>query len=335
MKRIFVVCAIAVFLVSCAKKTTDSNEIESNTPVVEQKQEEQVAEEQKAQRFDIESIAVSNVDIGDFPYFNLPTGFRHLNKPLQRNFDVCFFPIDGVMTPFEGKLYKINIDSERGEQFSQRFFEKSMEDYMESIGAVKIFDGEITREEYERYNKQDPNKGDEGDIGYAGQHIRFYVIRSAEQGNIYVQYTVNNAGASLNVLQEASFTQTITKVKAEDIAKDLTTKGKSVLYINFEVDKATINNEALAVVSEITKALNTESALNISIEGHTDNTGDNQHNKQLSAKRADAVKEALVKQGITSNRLSTVGYGADKPLVDNTSEENKAKNRRVELIRVK
>ncbi|MBB1140486.1 OmpA family protein [Myroides sp. WP-1] len=334
MKRIFVVCALAGFLVSCTKKTTDSSAIESNTPVVEQKQEE-VVENQKGQKFDIESIAVSDADIGDFPYFTLPSGLRHLNKPLQRNFDVCFFPVDGVMTPFEGKLYKVNIDSEQGEQFSQRYFEKSMEDYLESIGAVKVFDGEITREEYERYNKQDPNKGDEGDIGYAGQLIRFYVVRSAEQGNVYVQYTANNAGATLNILQEAGFKQTITKVKAEDIAKDLTTKGKSVLYINFDVDKATINKEALAVVSEITKALNAESSLHISIEGHTDNTGDSQHNKQLSAKRADAVKETLIKQGITSSRLTSTGYGADKPLVDNNSEENKAKNRRVELIRVK
>ena len=335
MKRIVVVCAIAGFLVSCTKKGNDSNTPESNTPAVEQTQEEQVSTDAKEAVFDIEQIAVSSADIGDFPYFTLPKGLRPLNKPLQREFDVCFFPVEGVMMPFEGKLYKINIDSEPGEQFSQRFFEKSMEDYLTGIGAVKVFDGSITSEEYERYNKQDPNKGDEGDIGYAGQHIYFYVIRSATQGNVYIQYTANNAAATLNVLQEAGFQQTITKVKAADIAKDLTTQGKSVLYINFDVDKATMNKEGLAVVSEIAEALESEKSLNISIEGHTDNTGEAQHNKKLSTQRANAVQEALVQQGIAASRLTSTGFGAEKPLVGNTSEENKAKNRRVELVRVK
>lgn len=54
------------------------------------------------------------------------------------------------MIPFEGKLYKVNVTSDRGEEYSQRYFEKSM-DYFLSVGAVKVFDGEITKEEYNRY----------------------------------------------------------------------------------------------------------------------------------------------------------------------------------------
>lgn len=334
MKRIVVLCAIAGLLVACGKKTNEAASEDATPDVTVQTPEETEGSVEVAPKFAIENIAVTTADIGDFPFFTLPKGLRNLNKPLERKFDVCFFPIEGIMTPVEGKLYKINIEAEQGEQFSRRYFEKSMADYLTSIGAVKVFEGEITREEYERYNKQDPNKGDEGDIGYAKQQIHFYVIRSATQGNIYVQYTANNTAAALNVLQEAGFEQTITKVTAAGIAKDLTEQGKSVLYINFAVDKATITNEGEAVVSEIAKALQTESSLHISIEGHTDNTGEAQHNKQLSTQRANAVQQALVKQGITATRLTSKGFGAEKPLVENTSEENKAKNRRVELVRV-
>ncbi|HBX61793.1 MAG TPA: flagellar motor protein MotB, partial [Flavobacteriaceae bacterium] len=66
------------------------------------------------------------------------------------------------------------------------------------------------------------NKGGEGDMGYAGQNMKFWVLRTKDKGNVYIQYLSNNAGASLNVLQEANFKQTITKVTADDIANDLT-----------------------------------------------------------------------------------------------------------------
>lgn len=289
---------------------------------------------EKTANFNIENIAFTTADIGDFPFIKLPEGLISMNKPLERKFDVCFFPIEGIMTPFEGRMYKIFVTNERGEEYSQRYFEKSMEDYLLSIGAVKVFDGEITREEYERYNKQDPNKGNDGDIGYTGENIKFYVIRSKDKGNIYIQFSSNNARGKLNILQEEAFQQTITKVTADDIVKDLAEKGKSILYINFDVDKSNITNEGNDVVTQIAEALQNDKSLKISIEGHTDNTGDASHNKKLSNERANAVMNKLIANGIDKFRLTAKGYGAEKHLVTNNSEENKAKNRRVELVKV-
>ena len=239
------------------------------------------------------------------------------------------------MTPFEGRLYKANITSKPGEEFSQRYFEKSLEDYLTSVGAVKVFDGKISSEEYDRYNKQDPNKGDEGDIGYADEQIKFYIIRTKDKGNIYVQFSANNAAGKLNILQEEAFKQTITKVTADEIAKDLAEKGKSILYINFDVDKSTILPDGKEIVKEIAGALKENSSLKIAIEGHTDNSGNAAHNKKLSDDRAKAVLSALTTQGIDQSRLSAKGFGAERPLVPNDSESNKAKNRRVELVKIK
>lgn len=61
------------------------------------------------------------------------------------------FPVNGKMTPFEGQLYKANITAQHGQDFSQHYFEKSLDSSLISKGAVKMFDGEITQQEYDRY----------------------------------------------------------------------------------------------------------------------------------------------------------------------------------------
>jgi outer membrane protein OmpA-like peptidoglycan-associated protein len=72
----------------------------------------------------------------------------------------------------------------------------------------------------------------------------------------------------------------------------------------------------------------------LSIEGHTDNTGSADRNRQLSSERARSVLDALVGLGIAPSRLSANGFGPDKPLADNADEAGRAKNRRVELVKL-
>lgn len=335
MKKNALLLASTVLFLACnnSPKEGESQQLDSASTTVTDSSNE-TSDSSATTPFDITRLPLSTADIGDFPFINLPQGLEEMNKPMVRNYDVCFFPVDGKMTPFEGKLYKTFVSPKRGEDFSQHYFEKSMANYLESVGAVKIFDSEITRAEFDRYNKQDANKGGEGDMGYPGNQIKFWAIRSADQGNIYIQYTANNAGGTLNVLQEAGFETTITKITADQIAEELTQKGKAILYINFDSNKADLTAEGKEVVQEIAAALKKENSLNISIEGHTDNSGNAAHNKTLSEQRANAVLQALTKDGIEQNRLKSAGFGAEKPLLANDSEENKAKNRRVELVKI-
>lgn len=79
--------------------------------------------------------------------------------------------------------------------------------------------------------------------------------------------------------------------------------------------------------------LTTESNLVVSIEGHTDDTGTPAHNRLLSQQRAEAVVAALVGRGIAAGRLSATGWGQEKPVADNRTEEGRARNRRVEIVR--
>jgi outer membrane protein OmpA-like peptidoglycan-associated protein len=76
-----------------------------------------------------------------------------------------------------------------------------------------------------------------------------------------------------------------------------------------------------------------EPALKIVVEGHTDSTGDPAGNQRLSEMRAEAVVAELITRGIEASRLSAKGFGRTKPIADNGTEEGRAKNRRVELVR--
>jgi outer membrane protein OmpA-like peptidoglycan-associated protein len=103
--------------------------------------------------------------------------------------------------------------------------------------------------------------------------------------------------------------------------------------ILFETDSAKILGQSSALLEEIADVLRRNPNIQlVEIQGHTDNTGGREHNQRLSEARAAAVKDYLVKNGIEASRLTSKGYGQDRPLSPNVTEANKAKNRRVQFI---
>ena len=68
------------------------------------------------------------------------------------------------------------------------------------------------------------------------------------------------------------------------------------------------------------------------VEGNTDSVGSDAYNQKLSERRADAVKDVLVKSDIDGSRITTVGYGESRPVASNDTEEGRAKNRRVSIV---
>jgi outer membrane protein OmpA-like peptidoglycan-associated protein len=86
-------------------------------------------------------------------------------------------------------------------------------------------------------------------------------------------------------------------------------------------------------LQQIAQMLQENPALKLRVEGHTDNQGAAAANQALSDKRAQAVVAWLTAHGVTASRLVAKGYGASKPVADNTTEDGRAKNRRVELAK--
>lgn len=123
------------------------------------------------------------------------------------------------------------------------------------------------------------------------------------------------------------------EVKAEDIADALATKGAIDLYgIYFDTDKTEIKPESDKTLDQVASLLKIDRSLKLEIAGHTDTTGDKNHNLKLSQDRAAAVVAVLInKYGIAATRLHAQGYGGSKPVAMNDTENGRAKNRRVEL----
>lgn len=124
-------------------------------------------------------------------------------------------------------------------------------------------------------------------------------------------------------------------ISANAMLDALNKDGFIALYINFDTAKSDLKADGEATVKEIVAMLKGAPALKISIEGHTDNVGTAASNQKLSESRAKAVMDAIVKGGVAQNRLASKGLGQAAPIADNRSDEGKAKNRRVELVKQK
>ncbi len=124
------------------------------------------------------------------------------------------------------------------------------------------------------------------------------------------------------------------KISSSAMLDALNKDGFIALDIHFDTAKATIKADSTAQVDEIAALLKANPKLKLSVEGHTDNTGTPDGNRKLSDERAKSVKAALVAKGIEAPRLQSKGFGQDKPVADNRSEEGRAKNRRVELVKL-
>ncbi len=158
----------------------------------------------------------------------------------------------------------------------------------------------------------------------------FELKSNGKEYKIMLRDFYNGTDFKLYVLEMDAMVQEITaNVMLDALNKD----GYIALNILFETGKFSIQKESLPIVDQIYELMKTDQTLKISIEGHTDNVGDAVSNKTLSKNRAKAIMDALIAKGIDKGRMSFVGWGQEKPVADNRSEEGKTKNRRVEIVK--
>ncbi len=169
-------------------------------------------------------------------------------------------------------------------------------------------------------------------IGGGELHARY--AKEGLEVFIRIYINQNGKGYTLTIIEKERMRQEV-EADAKTMAADIGASGKAVLYgIYFDVDKAEVKPESEPALTEITKLLGQDPGLTLYIVGHTDNTGALDHNMKLSQERAEAVVKALVaKRGVAADRLKPYGVGPLAPVTTNDTEEGKAKNRRVELVK--
>jgi outer membrane protein OmpA-like peptidoglycan-associated protein len=117
------------------------------------------------------------------------------------------------------------------------------------------------------------------------------------------------------------------------VVKDDRIELKETIY--FATGKTTILEKSFSLLNEVADVLQKNTQVNVRIEGHTDDVGNNRANQKLSEGRAASVRAYLIGQGIDPGRLISVGYGEDRPIESNKTPDGRSKNRRVEFYIVK
>ena len=172
-------------------------------------------------------------------------------------------------------------------------------------------------------------------------------VKERPEGDVFVSLTAiewarddatykarKGAYAAVDIIEVRPMQQNMVVVKADEMAKALTLEGRVALYgIFFDTDRADIKAESKPALAEIATLLKQEPALALHVVGHTDNVGGFDHNLDLSRRRAEAVKTILSNEyGIAAGRLTPNGVAYLAPVAANSTEEGRAKNRRVELV---
>ncbi len=117
--------------------------------------------------------------------------------------------------------------------------------------------------------------------------------------------------------------------------EDSPTKALVLEGVNFEYDSAKLTGDSSTVLDKVAASLKDWPEIKVEIGGHTDSRGSDAYNMKLSLRRAESVRDYLVSAGVPASQLTVKGYGESKPIGDNTTDAGRAKNRRVELTRVR
>lgn len=201
--------------------------------------------------------------------------------------------------------------------------------------------GKKTFVQYELKSSNGPNPNQI--LGYYYQQIKHLTGTPVLKGEGYGVFTVdinkkefwlvievynNGKNYSLLVLETEH-----KELEYDRLLETLNNEGHIALYINFETGSSDLPVDIDATLLLIEKLLNQVPNMRLLIEGHTDNVGNPENNKELSTQRANSVMSALIKRGIPPSRLKSVGFGQEHPVASNNSPEGRKKNRRVELVK--
>jgi len=258
----------------------------------------------------------TEVKAKDTPYFSAMPDYEILDAN-DRKFDAFSFFNGKDATTVEGKkFFRQYTVKEGAEPASELQISRNHANAIKNMGGTILFDGVCEGDDCGDYS------------GY--RMVVGKVVKGGSELWVEVAPYDDGLGYNLIVVVKESMAQDVT---ASAMLDALNKDGRVALYINFDTGKATIRPDSKPIIDQIVQMMKANGSLELSVEGHTDNVGDAKSNQVLSENRAKAVAAAIVAQGVEAKRLSTAGYGQDKPVADNSSEEGRAKNRRVELVK--
>lgn len=246
--------------------------------------------------------------------FNRMPGY-YITNVESREFDAFKFFDGKALVVVEGKVTTVTYRPKESLKPvpSELQIRRNYSNTIKKIGGKILFEGRSELYEDNRYNRE----------VLTGKIVR-------ENAEVWTDVWSMGDDYSVTVVEKQLMHQ---EIAASDMLDAINKNGFIALDIHFDTGKSTIKPESEPIIEQIVKLLKENSDLKLSVEGHTDNVGDAKSNLKLSDDRAKSVVAALTKSGVAASRLSAAGFGQDRPVADNRSEEGRAKNRRVELVK--
>jgi len=246
----------------------------------------------------------------DHPLFTRMPG-SWIHSCVERQFDAFAFRVAaGSKSTVEGHFWQLNYypQAKLKATPSELQIIRNFENAATKLGGTVVFDG----------------KG-------------FATLKIVKDGKeFWVEITAEFTGKhGLRIIQKEAMTQDVV-ANADVFQNDIRATGHATVYgILFDTDKSDIKPESAQAIGEIAKLLKADPTLKIAVVGHTDGSGAVEHNLKLSQDRAQSVMQALIRDhGIAAARLRPFGCGPYAPVASNDTEDGKAKNRRVELVKL-
>lgn len=267
------------------------------------------------------SIPVLAKDIKEHPLIRpFPGSVLAANMSANKNFEAFEFPFFNEQTK---KNEKKRI---KGEYWRLLYEVRTPAgDRVQNISKLEFF---------ENYKAAAEEKG--GQVVFEDSGKMVITIPREDGGVTWLQVS-GNAGLGqqdLVIIDEKPFKKSMVFGPAQ-LKEALDKDGRVILYgILFDLDKATLKPESDKQLQHVVALLLEDTGLKLEIQGHTDDQGSPEYNIDLSQRRAETVQQYLQLFGVAQERLKPKGYGEDQPVAPNTTEEGRAKNRRVELVKM-
>ncbi len=289
----------------------------------------------KKPAFDITKIPLSDAPLGDFPYFALPDGYMTTDK-LSSTIELGRFPfwVGDHYVGVQGRIYQANIRAEEGKTFSALEVEKNIEHVIAEAGGVvlagMVIPAAASVDVLTREFTLDFSNG----LCWPSEPVRTYVVHRTDKDIWVHACTYGGIGGAWVIAETATVEPTATSLPSTELKQRIKAGGKVAVPINFASDSAEMLSGSESQLDQIFELMQQDPGLELSVNGHTDNIGSAERNLALSDLRAHAVVEALLGRDIEASRLQAKGFGREAPIADNGTAEGRAKNRRVELVKM-
>ena len=153
--------------------------------------------------------------------------------------------------------------------------------------------------------------------------------------NFLVAIIFISSCSSMNVTEESVYSGDVSTVKASSYESENINYDSKAVFANatvyFDFDKSTLTSKSIQTLKSAVNALNDNSSIQITLSGHADERGTREYNLALGQRRAEAVSDYLILNGVNKNRITVKSYGEEKPAVNGQDEISYSKNRRVEI----